>query len=179
MKPVGSVVLMLTLLAMAAHAQSSSSTTSNTTGLVSTEFDTTGFPRWVKDLRRAEIVAFGSFPFTMFFATFAVDSYRYVNNSWDTRYAPWPFKSAGAVEMTKKEQITTIAVAAVGSIIISLADFLIVTYKRHKQARDINNLPDGSPIIIRKPWPAEEPGVEALNEPGEPGTAGASEVGSP
>ncbi|MDR3335200.1 MAG: hypothetical protein LBT13_10015 [Treponema sp.] len=148
-------LVMLTVLGTTAPAQTTS------TGLGSTQFDTTGFPQWAKDLRRAEIVAFGSFPFTVFFALFAIDTYRCANNGWDIRYAPWPFKPAGAVEMPKDQQLIAITAAAVGSVIISLTDFLIVTYKRHKKTQDLKNLPEGSPIIIT-PWPAE-----AAEEPGD------------
>ncbi|MDR3170151.1 MAG: hypothetical protein LBU17_00825 [Treponema sp.] len=153
-------LLMLTVLMTTALAQ----TSSTDTGLVSTQFDTTGFPQWAKDLRRAEIVAFGSFPFTVFFARFAIDTYRCATNGWDIRYAPWPFKPAGAIEMPKEQQLISIAVAAAGSVMIALTDFLIVTYKRHKKARDLKNLPEGSPIIIKTPWPAE---TAADEEPGD------------
>ena len=145
------------------HPQSTATTSgSATAALSSTQFDTSGFPFWVKDLRRAEIVAFGSFPFTIFLATFAIDTYRFGNNSWDMRYAPWPLTSAGAVDRTEDEQIKVIAFAAVGSIVIALADFLIVHYKRQKQRQYFNSLP-GTPIIIRKPWP-EEKIEETLSE---------------
>ncbi|MDR0589382.1 MAG: hypothetical protein LBG25_02430 [Spirochaetaceae bacterium] len=142
-----------------------------TTNIPSKEFDTTSFPLWVRDLRRAEIVAFGSFPFTLFVATFATDTVRFANNNWDTRYAPWPIRSAGGIEMTTNQRLMTIGVAAAGSILISLADHFIVRYKRNKVEREQLNLPDGSPIIIRRPWPETEDaetGVEDLPENGEP-----------
>lgn len=138
------------------YAQTSSSTT---TVMPSVEFDTRSFPQWAKDLRRAEIVAFGSFPFTMFLASFTMDTVRFSNNNWDTRYAPWPIRSAGGVEMDANQRLITIGAAAAGSILISLADHLIVRYKRNKAEKERLNLPDGSPIIIRRPWP--EPGPEA------------------
>lgn len=151
-------VIFLLVTAFMAHAQST------TTAMPSTQFDTSGLPLWVRDLRRAEIVAFGSFPFTMLFATTAVDTYRFFNNNMDSRYAPL-FKSAGAVAMTEQEQIITITSAVAVSLLISLADFLIVQYKRYKQTRRNNNLPEGTPIIIRKPV-QEQPG----EQPSESGT---------
>ncbi|MDR1985435.1 MAG: hypothetical protein LBP88_00495 [Treponema sp.] len=119
-------------------------------------FDTTGFPQWVKDLRRGEIIAFGSFPFAMLFATTLVDTYRSGTHNWDTRYAPWPVKAAGAVDMTKDEQILTITVAATSSAAIALIDFFIQHYKRTKQAKKLKELPAAEvPIIIRKPLAQE------------------------
>ena len=131
----------------------------NSTGLVSAAFDTSDFPQWAKDLRRFEIVAFGSFPFSMFATTFIVDSYRWNNNSgmnWSEegrRYAPWPFKSAGAVEMTNREHEMSLAIAAGLSGAIALTDFIIVQIKRQKARKRAESLPPGTAIIIKRPWP--------------------------
>ncbi|MFP3089303.1 hypothetical protein LQZ21_03135 [Treponema sp. TIM-1] len=155
-------------LNLTVYAQTSSSTT---TVMPSVEFDTSTFPQWAKDLRRAEIVAFGSFPFTLLLATFTTDTVRFANNSWDTRYAPWPIRrSDGGVEMNAKQRFITIGAAAAGSVLISLVDHFIVRYKRNKAEEERRNLPDGSPIIIRRPWPETdtETGVEVLPENGEP-----------
>jgi hypothetical protein len=140
--------------------------------LPSTEFDTSEFPLWAKDLRRAEIVAFGSLPFTIFFATFAMDTFRFANNGADARYAPWPFKSAGAIDMDSRDRTQTIITAAAASVVISLVDYFIVRYKRSKAEDESARLSPGDPIIIRKPWPegGSETGPSASGPPaGTPG----------
>jgi hypothetical protein len=147
-------------------------TSTSTTNLVSTQFDTSDFPQWAKDLRRGEIVAFGSFPFMMLFTSVAMDSYRWYNNNWDNRYAPFFLKSAGAVEMTETEQIITLTSAIAGSIVIALVDYFIVLYKRNKQAKIPKNVPGETPIIIRKPLAEESPR-------GNPATEATAESGSP
>jgi hypothetical protein len=114
------------------------------------------FPQWAKDLRRAEIVAFGSFPFTLFLATFSMDTYRASQHDWDARYAPWPFKGAGSINMSTDEYLLSIGLAAAGSVALSLTDYFIVLAKRRKNEKALKNLPDGTPIITRNPWPAEE-----------------------
>ena len=119
-------------------------------------------PQWVKDLRRWEIVTFGSIPFAMFTATFAMDMYRWQQaNGLDfsdagRRYAPWPLKSAGAIAMTNKEMETTITIAASLSVAVGLADLIIVQVKRAKAKKRAEALPVGTAIIIRSPW-GEEP----------------------
>jgi hypothetical protein len=133
--------------------QAQTNTGTGNTVLPSNQFDTSDFPQWGKDLRRAEIVAFGTFPFTMFTATFFMDTWRTSNHDWDTRYAPWPFKSAGAVDMTGKEHEITLTAAAVTSLALALADFIIVQVKRYKARQQVLRLPPGSPIIIKRPWP--------------------------
>jgi hypothetical protein len=139
-----SLCLFLFLIPVTLHGQ-----TSTGTELKSTQFDTAGFPSWAKDLRRAEIVAFGSFPFTIFFATFAMDTYRYASHSRDRQYAPWPFKPAGAVNMSRDELVLTMSIAAAGSVAISLADFFIVKHKQRKQQRELEKISGESPIILR------------------------------
>ncbi|MDR2073215.1 MAG: hypothetical protein LBP60_07265 [Spirochaetaceae bacterium] len=91
---------------------------------------TQGKPQWVKDLRRAEIVALGSFPFAVFFTATFVDLYRCASHGWDRRYAPWPVKSAGAVSMNDNELRAMFSIAISTSLLISLVDYFVVRYKR-------------------------------------------------
>ena len=87
-------------------------------------------PQWVRDLRRAEIVLFGTLPFTIFFTRTFMDLHRTASNDWDRRYAPWPFTAAGAVSMTNDEIIKMFAIAVSASLVISITDYLIVSRKR-------------------------------------------------
>jgi hypothetical protein len=91
-------------------------------------------PQWLKDLRRAEIVAFGSVPFTIFFSSFFMDLYRSGTHGWDQQYMPWPFKSAGAVAMTSGELKTMFAIAISGSLVLATVDHFIMRGKRARQA---------------------------------------------
>jgi hypothetical protein len=125
-------------------------------------FDTTGFPQWAKDLRRFEIVAFGSIPFAMFFTNFGMDMYRWSKaNGMDfseegRRYAPWPLKSAGAELMTSNEYEKVFLVAACVSMGIAFTDLFIVQLKRYKARKKAEALPAGTTIITRTPWPEEQ-----------------------
>jgi hypothetical protein len=122
------------------------------------------FPQWSKDLRRAEIIAFGSFPFTMLTATTIIDSIRWKNNGWDTRYAPWPIKSAGAVSMTNRERETTLAIAGAASVTVAAADYIIISIKRHKARQRALAIPVGTPIIIKKPFPDSGETIPELDD---------------
>jgi len=120
-------------------------------------FDTKGFPQWAKDFRRWDIIAFGTFPFSMFFVSFLYDLYRWNNangmefSAEGRRYAPWPFKSAGAVELTSKEFGRTILLAAGLSAIFAFTDLFIVKMKR-KKAATIKPPSSGSYTIKKKPY---------------------------
>ena len=135
-----------------AAAQSSSNTPSS-----GSNFDTTGFPQWAKDMRRFDIIAFGTFPFSWFFVNFFYDMYRWGNaNGMDfsaegRRYAPWPMKSAGAVEMTNDQYRNTLIMAASLSLAIAITDIIIIKIKRKKERRRIESRPAGSVIINKTP----------------------------
>jgi hypothetical protein len=123
--------------------------------------DKKDFPQWAKDLRRFEILMFGAFPFAYFFASELIDFSRWSNNNWDTRYAPWPMKSSGAVAMTKDEYILTIGTAAGISVFVAVADYFVREYKKTKLRRELEKLPPGEAIIRRSPWPQEQTPPEA------------------
>ena len=148
----------LLLFLLTAVSVFSVSAQANKTSAIS---DTNGLPQWVKDLRRWEIVAFGSIPFTMFTASFAMDMYRWNNaNGMDfsdegRRYAPWPMKSAGAVVMKSQEQELVFIMAASLSVTIAMADQVIVQIKRYMERKRVEALPVGTTIITKKTWPEE------------------------
>ena len=125
-------------------------------------FESPNVPQWVKDIRRWEIVAFGSIPFTILTATFAMDMYRWQNaNGMDftdegRRYAPWPMKSAGAIVMESKEQEMVFIIAGSLSVGIAMADQVIVQIKRYRARKKAEALPVGTVIITKKPWSEEE-----------------------
>jgi hypothetical protein len=120
-----------------------------------TPYDAGEFPQWAKDLRRFEVIAFGSFPFAFFTASFITDSARFFQHNYNMAYAPWPLKPAGAYDPTTEEKLTTIGAAVALSISVAVIDFIIVQIKRHKQ-RKAYTQPADNPIIIRSPMEKEK-----------------------
>jgi hypothetical protein len=141
------IFLLLVFSAVSAEGQSAQSVDLS---LPAVQFSMDGLPQWARDLRRAEIVAFGSFPFTMFLATTIMDSWRYYKHGWDQRYAPWPIKGAGAIDMSAGEHRQVILYAALGSIALSITDFIIVQIKRNNARKRAESMPPGTPIIVRR-----------------------------
>ena len=88
-------------------------------------YEAAEFPDWTNDLRRAEIVAFGALPLTIFYAQFAIDCKRFADAGWDRRYAPWPLKSAGAVAMTVDESLGALAAGCLGAVAVAVLDFFL------------------------------------------------------
>ena len=145
------------IICMALPLEAQSAATKTSPG-----FDMTGFPQWTKDLRRGGIVAFGSFSFALFTTTFITECVRWnteANMDWSEegrRYAPWPFKSTGAIEMGSKEREMTFITAAGLSVAIALTDFIIVQIKRAKERRRAESLLPGTATIDRRPYPETE-----------------------
>jgi hypothetical protein len=128
----------------------------------SNAFDTTGFPQWAKDLRRWDIITFGAYPFALFVTTSVTDLIRWNDANGmsmsDRRYAPWPLKSAGAVEMTKAEYERVLLQAAGVAAAVACTDLVITLIKRSKERKRIESKPKSSAVIDIKPYgvPPEE-----------------------
>jgi len=131
-------------------------------------FDLSGAPQWARDLRRWEIVAFGTIPFAMFTATFGMDMYRWNEaNGMDfsdegRRYAPWPLKSAGAIAMESQEMEKTLIIAASLCVSVAFADLIITQIKRAKARKRAEALPHNATTINRRPLFEEE--LQVLEE---------------
>jgi len=132
--------------------------------------DAINWPQWAKDLRRGEIIAFGSFPFAMFVSSFLLDMHRWrMANGLDfsnegRRYAPWPLKSTGgqtgSYGMTSDEAGQIIALAAGIAVGVAVADHIIIRVKRNRERRRIEVLPAGTVTINQSPWGMEDESPE-------------------
>jgi len=130
------------------------------TNTTSKYFDLSDSPQWVRDLRRWEIVAFGTIPFAMFTATFYMDMRRWNKANGmdfsDRRYAPWPLKSAGAIAMEPKEIERTLIIAAGLCISVAFADLIINQIKRANARKRAEALPHNATTINRRPQQEED-----------------------
>jgi hypothetical protein len=121
---------------------------------VFTPYDAAEFPLWARDLRRADIVAFGTVPFTVFFSMFAVDSWRFAQHGWDFQYAPWPLKPAGAIEMDEDQRIGAFSAGLAAAAVLALVDYVILWHKRGVAADAAAAVLVVPPPVQREPWPA-------------------------
>ena len=153
--------LLLTTAVFILHGQTNNTNTNNSNNF----FDLSGSPQWVRDLRRWEIVAFGSIPFAMFTATFGMDMYRWYNaNGMDfsdngRKYAPWPLKSAGAYTMESQEMEQTLIIAASLCVTVAFTDLVINLIKRANARKRAEALPHNATTINRRPL-YEEPQIQ-------------------
>jgi hypothetical protein len=159
-KLIFAVLIIFLFLSGVLQVQAQNNTSDNSSTSSPNAFDTTGFPQWVKDLRRWDIITFGVYPFALFLTTTVTDLVRWNNangmNMSDRRYAPWPLKSAGAIEMTNDEFGRVLLQAAGVAAMIACTDLVIVLIKRNKERKRIESKPRSTAVIDINPY-GEQP----------------------
>ena len=92
------------------------------------------FPGWSRSLRRTEIIALGLFPFAYLFTSLAYDTGRYAMHSYDSRYAPGPFRSADFAGRTSADTRNVIMISISLSALLAVVD-LIIEESKPQRAR--------------------------------------------
>ncbi len=83
------------------------------------------FQTWMKDSWRGAAIFVGSFPFTLFATLEAYDTVRYISNSFNPGYAPWPLGTGAAVSYSGEETLWLALSAVSLSMVIAGIDFLL------------------------------------------------------
>ena len=109
-------------------------------------FDRSTVPQWAKDLRRFDIIAFGTFPFTMIFTTIGYDIY--LNSNSLTRPSNY--------------HNDVLLIAAGASLTFALVDIIITVVKRSKEQSRLESIPAGNYEIEILPY--GEPASEESDE---------------
>lgn len=79
----------------------------------------------MKDLWRAEVILVGSFPITLFLTLESYDLYRYFGSNFNPGYAPWPFNTGSALNLSAQEQTWIIVTSVSLSLTVAVVDFMI------------------------------------------------------
>ena len=95
------------------------------------------FPAWALDLRRAEVIFFGSLPFSLFLTFEAYDLGRFAASGFDPLLAPWPMRAGSeiAAGYSPGEKGWLIVAALTVSLGVSVADFLLERRPRAREDR--------------------------------------------
>ncbi len=83
------------------------------------------FPKWANDLRRGEIIFFGTAPFTFFISTFIHDFYLYYANGYNEEFAPAILGNKTPPVKTNKEKLQIIGISVSFSAVLALIDYLL------------------------------------------------------
>ena len=86
-------------------------------------YERSEFPDWAHALRRAEVVAIGSLPLTLFGVRLLYDYTRYIAHGFDAEVQPFPFRPiGGGPTLTEQEMLGIVIGAAALSVAIALID---------------------------------------------------------
>lgn len=99
------------------------------------------FPVWAYSLRRFEIVSLGAFPILLFYSRIALDTGRYVDNGFDSRYAPWPFRNEYSYKPDSTEQWLAVKVALGLSLGVGVLDYFLLSRRKGKQQVPVDTDP--------------------------------------
>ncbi len=110
------------------------------TGIEVEPYDNVNFPQFLLDMRRSEIVTFGSFPFTTMAVGAGYSFYKYFANGMDSKYTPNPFIKTSSANLSDAETRGLILGAAGLSLGIGILDYFLnqialATEKQEKEAK--------------------------------------------
>jgi hypothetical protein len=120
------------------------------------------FPQWARDIRRADIIAFGVFPFTWFIASIIVDAERCSRLNPDlpsdqfvstffSRYYTGIGTSGKAVPWGNDEYNKALLYAGILSVSVALTEFIIIKIQRSKSSKKNKARQAVDSKIIRTP----------------------------
>jgi hypothetical protein len=92
------------------------------------------FPQWVHNLRRTEIITFGSLPFVTLSTTLCYSLFRYYNTGFDSAYIPNPMaKTSDAANLDSPEQMMLMKYSIGISIGIGISDLIFNLIKQRQE----------------------------------------------
>lgn len=107
-------------------AQSTSGSGSKGLGVLPEPYTKDEFPSWLNGLRRFEIISLGVFPIVLFYTRITMDVTRFVGNSYDPVYAPWPFKNENSYAPSDDEQLKGMLIAGGVSLLVGVLDAFLL-----------------------------------------------------
>lgn len=114
------------------------------------------FPNWATDLRRTEIISFGSLPFVTLGVTLGLGGYWYLNG--DLSSFPNPFNKSSS-SYTADQQVQIIEVSAIISIGLGLTDLIINTIQRNNTNKKLQRIQESKEKMSVTPLTPEEAGA--------------------
>lgn len=90
-----------------------------------TPYNQSEFPGWALDLRRFEVVFFGTIPFSFLYTTTGYSIYTYASHNWDSSYAPALLGNKTPPVLTTGEKLQVLTIALGVSATAAIVDFII------------------------------------------------------
>lgn len=138
--------MLFSLVAANVHAADTTSTTPE-------PYTASEFPAWAKDLRRTEIIAFGSLPFVTLGVTLGFGAYTYAIG--ETSSFPNPLDKSSQ-SFTTAEQLQILEMSCLVSAGLGLTDLLINFIQRTNKEQRLKRIQSSQEKILVTPLTPEE-----------------------
>ncbi len=120
------IILMFLMIFLSSNIFSQESQKSTDTYI---PYDPSEFPSWAHDLRRFEIVFFGTIPFSFLYASAGYSIYTYASHNWDPAFAPAILGNRTPPLLTNSEKVQIIGISLGLSTVAALIDFFLGVIK--------------------------------------------------
>jgi hypothetical protein len=88
-------------------------------------YEESEFPEWALDLRRGEVIFFGTIPFTFFISSFSYDVYKYADSDFDPIQAPAIFGNKTPPILIHDEKLQIVFASVIISAALAFVDYLL------------------------------------------------------
>ena len=130
------LILLMTLIAASLFCQEKTE---------SSEKKTVELPQWALYARRAEIVTFGSLPFTTMGVSFAFSTYKYFSGASST--FPNPFDKSSS-SYSEGDILKILGISLSISAVIGIADLIVGIVRHNGEAKRLERLNESNVITI-------------------------------
>ena len=113
------------------------------------------FPQWAYDLRRTEIISFGSLPFVTLGVTLGMGTYKYATGAISS--FPNPFNKSSST-YTTDEQVQIIELSSAISVGLGITDLVINLIQRSNKERRLKKIQESKEKVSVTPLTPEEAG---------------------
>jgi len=90
-----------------------------------TPYNQSEFPQWAQDLRRFEVVFFGTIPFSFLYSSTGYSIYTYASHNWDSSYAPALLGNKTPPVLTTDDKLQVLTIALGVSATAAFVDFIL------------------------------------------------------
>lgn len=146
------VFISIIILSLTSPAFAEDASTSTTPA----PYEENEFPNWAKDLRRTEIITFGSMPFVTLGVTLGFGTYQYATGATDS--FPNPFNKSSSA-FTTDQQFNILKISALISLGLGITDYIINLLQRLNSEQRLKKIQDSKEKVIVTPITPEEAGA--------------------
>lgn len=125
------------------------------------------FPQWAYDLRRTEVITFGSLPLVTIGVSLAYGGILYANGTLSS--FPNPLNSASG-SFTREQQVAVLGISLAASAVLGLTDLGITLIRRHNRSARLRKIQQGRNRPYVTPVFPDE--ADIVSPPKEDGSAG-------